>query len=545
MSDSILDAAVEHQRAGRFEQAAELYRTILRHQPNHPDALHLLGLTIAHMGKPAEGAELIRRAIAIRPGSARYYLNLGYVFRLAGRTDDSAASFQNAVHADPDYAEAHHNLALALADEGRISQAIECEERACALAPQVAACASGKIFMRHFDPAALRALLLREMRGFDEKFATHLPAVTPPVSDRNPDRKLRIGYVSPDFYHQAESFFMLPLLRAHDRANFEIHCFSSVRKPDEITAQFRKYSAGWHDSLADSDEQLAARIRAAEIDILVDLTMHMRDNRLLVFARKPAPVQVTWLAYPGGTGLRAIDYRLTDARLDPEVSDQYYVETSIRLPECWCCYDPLSKTAIEPVDKDFTRYGSLNNPAKLNAITLDLWAHVLRADPGSRLLLMTKSENHQLRIRDFFREREIAEDRIEFTPFLPRRQYLKLHNQIDVCLDPIPYNGITTTLDALWMGVPVVTLPATTAPSRAGLSILSAAGFPEFVADSPSSFAQIATRKPGPPREQIRQRLMRSPIMDAPRFARHIENAYRQMWRAFVSAGSSNPAPQP
>jgi len=544
MSDSILDAAVEHQRAGRFEQAAELYRCILRSQPNHPDALHLLGLTIVHMGKPAEGADLIRRAIALRPSSARYHLNLGYVFRLAGRVDDSAASFQNAVHADPNYAEAHHNLALALADEGRISEAIECEQRACTLAPQVVACASGKIFMRHFDSAASRALLLREMRGFDENFAAHLPAATPPVSDRNPDRKLRIGYVSPDFYHQAESFFMLPLLRAHDRANFEIHCFSSVRKPDEITSQFKKYAARWHDSLADSDEQLANRIRAAKIDILVDLTMHMRDNRLLVFARKPAPVQVTWLAYPGGTGLRAIDYRLTDARLDPEDSDPYYREKSIRLPE-WCCYDPLSKVAIEPAVKDFTRYASLNNPAKLNDGTLNLWAHVLRADAGSRLLLMTKSENHQSRIRHFFRQREIAEDRIEFTPFLPRPQYLKLHNQIDVCLDPMPYNGITTTLDALWMGVPVVTLPATTAPSRAGLSLLSGAGFSEFVADSPESFAQIATRIPRPPREQIRQRLMHSPLMDAPRFARHIESAYREMWRTFVSAGSSNPAPEP
>ena len=398
--------------------------------------------------------------------------------------------------------------------------------------------------MHQFDRAALD----REMRPFNQRFAQPLAGeIRPHANSRDPDRRLRIGYVSPDFYFQAECHFLLPLLQSHDRRNFEIHCYCSVRRPDHVTRRFKEHADVWHDVAAETDDRLAERIRGDQIDVLIDLTMHMRSNRLLLFARKPAPVQVTWLAYPGGTGLPTIDYRLTDAHLDPPDSDRHYAEKSIRLPGCWCCYDPLSDAPIESHPRDFIRFASLNNPAKLNDPTLALWSGVLRAVPDSRLLLLVTSEDHRGRIRRLFADAGIGEDRLEFTGYLPRPSYLKLHNTIDACLDPLPYNGITTTLDALWMGVPVVSLVGQTAPGRAGLSILTTVGLPELVARSPEQFIEIAKGAPNLDRHAIRQKLSDSAVMDAPQFARNVEAAYRQMWRNWCQQGGDSslqcPAP--
>jgi len=467
----------------------------------------------------------------LNPGFVEAHNHLGSVLREQKRIDESVACFRRALAANPRFAEAHHNLALALADSGRIDLAVESEAIAIELDPDVAACASGRNYMLHFHPQFDRAALHREMRPFNQRFAQPLaPEVQPHANHRDPDRRLKIGYVSPDFYFQAECFFLLPLLQSHDRRNFEIHCYCSVLHPDYITRRFKEHADVWHDVAAQTDARLAERIRHDQIDVLIDLTMHMRNNRLLVFARKPAPVQVTWLAYPGGTGLPAIDYRLTDAHLDPPDSDPYYAERSIRLPGCWCCYHPLSDAAIESHPRDFIRFASLNNPAKLNDGALHLWSGVLQAVPGSRLLLLAASEEQRGRIRRLFADAGIAEDRLEFTGYLPRPRYLKLYNTIDACLDPLPYNGITTTLDALWMGVPVVSLAGQTAPGRAGLSILTTVGMPELVACSPEQFIKIAAGAANMDRHAIRQKLSASAVMDAPQFARNVEAAYRQMW---------------
>jgi protein O-GlcNAc transferase len=391
------------------------------------------------------------------------------------------------------------------------------------------------LYMLHFHPGFDREAIAREMRLFDEQFTKPLAKdIKPHLNDRNPDRKLKVGYVSPNFYYQAEGYFLLPLLRAHDHANFEIHCYSCVTKPDRTTELFKKSSDVWHEVASESDETLAKRIHEDRIDILVDLTMHMRDNRLLLFARKPAPVQVTWLAHPGGTGVSAIDYRFTDAHLDPEGTDQFYAEKSFRLPDCWCCYDAFSKNTIERRPRDFIRFGSLNSPVKHNESVLRLWGRVLGEVPKSRLLLLNLSDDHRRRILEIFAAAGVNNERLEFARYLQRDKYLQSYNEIDVCLDPFPYNGITTTLDALWMGVPVVTLVGQTAPSRASLSILATAGLDEFVARTPDEFVAAAVRAVDHPRAEIREKLIRSPLFDYKRFALNVENAYREMWRGYV-----------
>jgi predicted O-linked N-acetylglucosamine transferase (SPINDLY family) len=316
--------------------------------------------------------------------------------------------------------------------------------------------------------------------------------------------------------------------------------------PDENTAKLRSYTDVWRETFGMSDEKLAERIRDDQIDVLVDLTMHMANGRPLVFARKPAPVQVCWLAYQGTTGLTTMDYRLTDPLLDPPgMFDRYYSEESIRLPDSFWCYDPLtSEPSVNPPPAPNTGYvtfGCLNNFAKVTDDVLRLWAGVLRAVDRSRLILIAGEGSHRDRTIDFLAREGIAPDRLTFQPFLPRPDYLRLHHHIDIALDTFPYNGQTTTLDAVWMGVPVITIVGNTSAARAGASLLWNLGTPELVADSPDQFVSIAValaqdwKRLGDYRASLRERLQKSSLMDAPLFAKNVEAAYRTMWQRWCA----------
>jgi predicted O-linked N-acetylglucosamine transferase (SPINDLY family) len=292
-----------------------------------------------------------------------------------------------------------------------------------------------------------------------------------------------------------------------------------------------------------SDERVAERIRNDKIDILVDLTMHMGKGRPLLFARKPAPVQVCWLAYQGTTGLSTMDYRLTDPHLDPPgMFDRFYSEESIRLPRSFWCYDPLTSeprvNALPALDNDYVTFGCLNSFGKVSEEVLRLWARVMRGVDRSRLIILAGEGSHRARTINFLGREGIAPERITFQSFLPRPDYLQLYHDIDIGLDTFPYNGQTTTLDAIWMGVPVVTIIGnTSAAARAGASLLWNLGTPELVADSPDQFVSIAVelaknrKRLGEYRASLRERLERSPLMDAPKFARDVEAAYRAMWQ--------------
>jgi predicted O-linked N-acetylglucosamine transferase (SPINDLY family) len=290
-------------------------------------------------------------------------------------------------------------------------------------------------------------------------------------------------------------------------------------------------------------------IREDRVDILVDLAMHTAGHRLQVFARHPAPVQVAWLAYAGSTGLPGIGYRLTDAYIDPPGErPAWSAEEPVRLPDCWCCYDPLGNSpelnALPALSAEGVTFGSLNNFAKVHEGLLALWARVLCAVKGSRLLLLCPEGSSRDRVRAFFGARGIATERMDLVSHLPRGEYLKLYQQIDIGLDPFPCNGMTTTCDALWMGVPVVTLAGERPVSRAGLSILSTIGRGELAASSEEEYARLAEELAGDLprlaelRATLRPRMQASPLMDASRFARNVEAAYRQMWERWCSGKS-------
>ena len=434
-------------------------------------------------------------------------------------------------------------LANELAAAADIDGAIRTFREALALNPTNSFLHDDLVYLLHFHPQATNQDLFREAAIWEWQHARALSESIPPhQNNRDPNRKLKIGYVSPEFYRQAESFFIIPLLQSHNHTQFEVHCYSSVQQPDDRTNEIRKLADVWHDVGPLGDEQLAQKIREDQIDILIDLTMHMRLSRLLTFARKPAPVQVTWLAYPGGTGLRTIDWRFTDAWLDPPDQPGWYTERSIRLPNSWICYNPLSQAALAtPRTSGPITFGSLNHPRKMNDLNLRLWAALMRRVEGSKILLRIEADSHCQRAMKIFEDEGIAPDRVEFRANMPRWEYLRAYDQIDISLDTLPYNGITTTCDALWMGTPVVSLVGKTTAARAGLGILSNAGLPELVAHGPDQFIEIAAKLAGDReklidwKRNLRRRLESSPLMDAAKFARNVEIAYRWMWERWCN----------
>jgi protein O-GlcNAc transferase len=316
-----------------------------------------------------------------------------------------------------------------------------------------------------------------------------------------------------------------------------------VERPDGLTEQFRNMSDAWRSTVGQTDAALAEQIRADGIDILVDLKLHTENNHLLAFARRAAPLQVTWLGYPGTTGLRAIDYRLSDPHLDPPAVDEtVYAERTVRLPHTFWCYDPLAAgpavSELPALMNGVVTFGCFNNFCKVSAPTLALWAAVMDAVPRSRLLLQAPHGSPRGRVADALRSCGVAPERVEFLPIVSRAEYLALYHRIDVVLDTLPYNGHTTSLDAMWMGVPVVTLVGQTIVGRAGASQLMNLGMPELIARAPAEFVEAAVGLAGDLprlaglRAALRPRMQASPLMDAPRFARDIEAAYRQMWHA-------------
>jgi predicted O-linked N-acetylglucosamine transferase (SPINDLY family) len=409
--------------------------------------------------------------------------------------------------------------------------------------PDFAEAHSNLIYTQMFAPDSTAQTIYDAHRRWNMCHAAPLAkCIQSHLNDPDPDRPLRVGYASPDFRSHPVGRFLLPLLQAHDRQSVRIYCYAWVPVPDALTEQCHAQADVWRNVLGTSDEQFAALIRQDQIDILVDLTMHMADNRLLVFARKPAPVQVTYLAYCGTTGLSAMDYRLTDIYMDPPgQADEFYTERSVRLPESYWCYQSVpqapSVNGLPVAKTGHITFGCLNNFCKVTLPALATWCEVMRAVPRSKLVLHAHPGRHRQRIADFFLQQQIAPDRVMFVKQLPMVDYFALYHQIDMALDPFPYCGGTTTCDALWMGVPVVSLAGQTAVGRGGLSILSIVGLPELAARDVGHYVRIAVDLANDPdrlqalRSSLRERVRTSPLMDAPRFARNIEIAYRDMWK--------------
>jgi len=526
----------------KFPEAVASFQQAVRLQPDLAVAHNNLGNVLRQQGQLAEAVASLEQALLLKPDYAEAHLNLGNVFRAQSRLDDAIAAYRTALRLKPDLAGAQSNLGNVLKDQGWLDEAIAAYRTSLQLKPDAADTHSNLVLALRFHPGYDAEAIQQECRRWDQQHAEPLKRLIQPQSnDRDPERRLRIGYVSPDFYDHVVSFFTVPLLSHHDHRQCEIFCYADISRPDALTERLRGYADVWRNTVGLSDQQVADLVRSDQIDILVDLAMHMADNRLLVFARKPAPIQVAWLAYPGTTGLSTMDYRLTDPYLDPSGRfDAFYSEESIRLPDTFWCYDPLTDqppvNALPALENGFITFGCLNNFCKVNDGCLALWAQVLRAVPQSRLLLLAPRGQRREHVLARFQQEGIVAPRVEFADKQPRLEYLKLYQRIDLGLDPLPYNGHTTTLDAFWMGVPTLTLLGQTVVGRAGWSQLCNLDLEEMAAETPEQYVALAARLAGdlPRLEELRgtlrQRMLRSPLMDANRFARHMEQAYRWMW---------------
>ncbi|MBK8161707.1 MAG: glycosyltransferase [Gammaproteobacteria bacterium] len=463
------------------------------------------------------GRRACERAIELRPEYAEAYVNLANSCNRPGGLDQAAAAIRRALELEPDFAAAHSALLVTLQYMGDVT-------------PE-------QSFAEH--------------RRFAARFEAPLKSGWRPHRNaRDPERRLKIGYLSPDFRRHSVAWFIEPVLTAHDRTRVEIFGYYNHHRQDEVTARLAASADHWRPCHDLGDVQLAERIRADGIDILVDLAGHTNENRLPALARKPAPVQVTWLGYPATTGLDAVDYRLCTNDTDPPGQEAWHSEVLYRLPRSlWCYRPPAERPATTPAARaarrDAITFGSLNNPAKITPERIALWAEILRAVPGSRLVMTNilagpVSED----IRALFTGCGIAAERLRFPGRLPASGYWKLLEEIDIALDPFPYTGTTTTCETLWTGVPVVTQAGTSSAARAGYALLKAVGLETLAAASDVEYVRIATglaqdtARLDALRAELPARFAASPLRDEAGFTRDLEAAYRDMWHRWCRAGT-------
>jgi predicted O-linked N-acetylglucosamine transferase (SPINDLY family) len=515
-------------------------------------AIYNLGNVHRQLGDARQAIKHIEQALAIEPRHADWRCNLGDLHYALLQLDDAIANYRAAVEIDPNYGRGYADLGGVLLIAGRVEEAMAAFDKVLELNPKRADVGSLSLLALHYRQGNEAPMLLEKHRSWARQHARGLERATAHRSLARPmGRRLRLGYVSPDFMRCPVASFIEPVLAAHDRREFELVCYSSGGQEDEVTGRLRGLCDVWRDISLIQDQNAADRIRADGIDILVDLAGHTAGGRLLLFARKPAPIQVTWLGYPNTTGLDTMDYRLTDAIADPEgETDRFHTEELVRLPAGFLCYAPppeSSEVAVLPQLKTgHVTFGCFDNLARVTPDMVALWAEILRAQPSARLMLKAYGLSADSACRDLrerFQGHGIAPERFDLcAPEFPAVRHLAKYREIDIGLDTFPYNGTTTTCEALWMGVPVVTLAGSTHASRTGASILSSTGLSEFVAPTPAQYVEIALQLAADPEKRrtlragLRARMRASPLLDAPRFARGLEAAYREMWekrRAF------------
>jgi predicted O-linked N-acetylglucosamine transferase (SPINDLY family) len=527
---------------------------------NRPDDAEIYfnrALALSQQGKYEEAATNYQQALRLRPGSAGAHNNLGNIFVRQGKFPEAVESFRQALACKPDFAQAYGNLGDALRELGFLDESLAAHRSALTLDPTVAFIHSSMILTLNYHPGYDAGAIKEECARWNRTHAEPLKQlIQPHANHADPERRLRIGYVSGDFREHVDAFFLNPLLSSHDHEHYEIVCYANVQRPDAMTERLRGYADLWRSTVELADQQVAELVRSDQIDILVDLEMHAAHNRLLVFARKPAPVQAAWLGYPGTTGLSTMDYRLTDPYLDPPgLFDAFYSEKSIRLPETFWCYDPLidglAVNALPALETGNITFGCLNGISKINEGCLALWADVLRKVPGSRLLLRAPRGRAWEWIIATFQKEGIALSRIELLENMPRPEYLATYQRIDLGLDPLPYNGHTTSLDAFWMGVPTLTLLGQRVVGRAGYSQLCNLGLSELAAQTREEYVELVASWAGDLsrlqqlRACLRERMRQSPLMDGKRFARHMEEAYRHMWQRWCRGDRLHFGPEP
>ncbi len=547
--EAALNLGVALERQGRLADAVSVWRRLAARQPGCLEAHLNLGAALMEQGQLTEAAGSLNRALALKPDSAESHLTLGVLLRRQNRLADAEDRFRRALALFPGYAEAHLNLGSALQEQGHLDEALASFERARSLKPDLAAAGVAAIFTRLYQPGTDLAGIAAAARQWADRYEAPLtPARVVHDPQRRPSGRYRLGFVSGDFRAHAVGFLVLPALEALARAGHRFTCYANQATEDEVTCRFRRAAAVWRPVFGWSDQALDARIRADGIDILVDLSGYTALNRLLVFARKPAPIQVAWVGYPATTGLEAMDYLLADARQVPAGAERYYRERVVRLPDGYVAWQPPDDAGpVGPppaAANGFITFGSFNALKKITPPVIAAWSRILHRVADARLLIKTQAlscPDCRRRCVGSLAAHGITPERIRLAGATTPDQHREAIAGVDLALDSFPYSGGLTTLETLWLGVPVVTCAADTLCSRHALGYLSVVGREEWVAYDADRYVEIAVglALDGPGltalRAGLRPRMASSPLCDSDRFARHLDRAFATMWATFLA----------
>jgi predicted O-linked N-acetylglucosamine transferase (SPINDLY family) len=526
--------------------ALEAMRKAVAYGPEDAESLTNLGIVLKRLSLLSEAESALQRAIALRPDSAPAYNHLSGVVLELGRPADAQANAETAVRLDPDYVDAWHSLAVVLDRRGRAKEAIATYRRVLEREPDNADVRTNLLFCLSHTEGISPADLFAEHRVYGQRLAARLPAARGWDHSPEPERRLRIGFVSGDLRNHALSHFVEPVLeRLAGRPGLALHAYYNHPVHDHVTARLRGHMAQWRDVSGLDDEALEALVRADGVDILVDLSGHTSHNRLPVFARKPAPLQVTWLGYPGTTGLETVDYYITDRHLlPPGRFEHLFTEKLAYLPMPVVFAPPADAPAVAPLpalENGYLTFASFNRVSKISRKVIAVWAKLLRAVPNARLFMggMPQGGGYE-HLQAWLREEGVDAGRVSFHPLAGMHDYLALYHQVDVCLDTFPYSGGTTTVYAFCMGVPTLTLAGGTMAGRQTASLLGSYGLHQFIADDEQDFVAkgVALSRDVAALAALRTSLARSPLRTgegAERLADSVELALRMMWRRWCA----------
>jgi predicted O-linked N-acetylglucosamine transferase (SPINDLY family) len=534
--------------AGRIDEAEPLLEAAVEESPDSPEAHLALAEVSASRGRHDAALAQADAAIALRPHSGYAWLARGLALNALQRLPEAEAALRRAAAVEPDLSEAYRILARVLVNQLRVDEGLKVYEAGRTQDPDGYLRASELFALNYSDTVTPEALFDRHKAFGEAMEKAYSPIVARFGNSRDPERRLRVGYVSGDLSFHAVALFLIPLLERHDRSAIETFCYSLNEATDEITARIVERTDHWRSVAHLAHAEVADAIARDGIDILIDLSGHSGIPAFDIFARRPAPLQAGWLGYLCTTGLTRIDYRISDPVADPPgASERYHTETLLRLPRVQWCYRLMVDVASSPAPacerNGHVTFVSCNHTAKLSRTVRGLWAQILRRVPGSRLLALGIAQGpaRETVLRDFADD-GVDASRVTIEPRLPLEAYFRRLDAADIALDAMPYSGGTTTCDALWMGVPVVTAPRAWPMSRSAASILSAVGLREWIVSSPEDYVDRAVAAAADVealrglRATLRSRMRGSPLMDEPRFARDMEDAYRRVWRTWCAA---------
>lgn len=531
-------------RAGRSDEGVEAFRKYVVLKPDDPRGLNNLGLGLLNAGRSADAVEQLQKAVQLNPNYPDAHNVLALAFENLGKKDEALHHYAEAVRLNPEFADAWSNLGTNLTEQGRADEAIDALRKSLTIRPDTPPIHSNLLLTLNYSSNVPVEEIAAEHRRWAERFAGPVPP-SPAPAHPDPNRRLSVGYISGDFRGHTVAGFIELLLAHHDRDQFHVTGYSTTARPDDTTRRLARLADRFRPLAGVSDGAAAEQIRADGIDILIDLSGHTAGNRLLTLARRPAPLQMTLFGYPNTTGLAAVDYRITDAESDPPgTTEHLYVEQLLRLPGLAWAYQPPTDAppivSLPALTRPHMTFGCLNNAAKISDVCLETWVKLLAELPGSRLVFLGgQSRSGLRRLIDRFTAAGVSADRIEAVARLPRGEYFAAYGGFDLALDPFPYNGGVTTCDALWMGVPVLTVAGGSYVSRQGAAVLGHAGLSEFVAADPHGLIELAKMWASNReilsdiRGGLRVQVARS-VGDGKRYVRQLEAGLREAWRRRV-----------